>query len=425
MRKIIGLLAIIVTSTLLLFTQDTSEFMFIVYLLILYLGNSFLISKLVNNDLVPLLTTTEIFYILDFYLLLNNDLYGSIVFCFLAVAFSFLSIVCLVKEVRRDLPKEEIANEPEHFEKMRKVSLVLCIIAFVYNIILLGLIDYSVAECVYPLAMLIMTLLMTSVIVYQGFIGYNLHKQKSKAKKEMLVVSAISGNINTFNINKKENNRYKGLLISNRPYFMLSIFYLLFLPFVLNNESNIMRIVHICFFVYIFVVMYYPLSKCEFYGFRKNDSKYRISWKEHFKKSFVCNLIFLLCGITLSFTLYYVHNSNVDYQGSRIHSHDSSISFTEEDYDKLELEVRNDYEGISYVGFESNDNEFTNDSGEKYKRLYIYVYTDESDIVYLYKYIKYTTTSPDHKKGEIEAPKTRVIADFDKTEIGNRNISFF
>ena len=182
MRKVIGLLAVLVTATLLFFTQQTNEFMMIVYLLILYLGNSFLISNKDNNDLVPLLTCTEFFYVFDFYLFVNHKNVATI-FSFLAIVFSCLTIVCLLKEKQTNLLKTTIKNEKEKSNKMNKVALLFLIIALVFNIVLISFIDYNKQIAINELTMLVMILLMTVVIFLQGFIFKDSKKDAETKKK--------------------------------------------------------------------------------------------------------------------------------------------------------------------------------------------------------------------------------------------------
>ncbi len=425
MRKVIGLLAIIVTATLLLFTGDTSPFMLVVYLLILYLGNSFLMSQKESNDLVPLFTTTELFYVFDFYLVFKNEPEAWL-FCFLAVAFSLLSIILLVKEKKTNLPIVAINEEKKKYDKMRKISLVLLIGALVFNVILLSLINFYSITGIYELTLLAMTLLMTVTIIYQGYIAREPKNENDETKADMLVVSAVAGNINTFNVNNKKNDKYKRRIVSNRPYFILSMFYLLFLPQVLHESSNLIRILYVCFFVYLLIIMYYPLAKSEYYGFRKNDKKYRLGWLDYLKKSIIYNVIFILCGLTLSFSIFYFYSirEGRSYQTS-IHAFDSSINFTSEDKENISSEIRNKYKDDIYLAFEDDYMEKTNDIGERYKSLLVYTYDDNDSNVYVYEYRKYTTESNEHKLGEVREYGYKSVAPFDKSEIDNKNLTFY
>ncbi len=423
-RRVINLLAMILTVTLMFITQNTSEYMFILYILILYLGNSFLMSNKSNNDLVPLLTCTELFYLFDFYLFVNHSAVAN-VFAYLAVIFSFLLIICILKERRNNLPTVTIKREIKKQKLMLSVSLACLLIAFLFNVILLSLINYHNINYIYPLTMLLMTLCMTTVIIYTGYIDRD--KKTKHKKKQRLILSVVTGHTNVFNQDEDAKQKFKGPVISNRPYFILSLFYLLFLPQTLHISSNLLRILYIIFFIYILIIMYYPLVKCEYYGFRNNDSSYRLSFKEHFKKSFVYNTIFLLSGLTLSFSLYYVYNGPIRLLENGeipISKHDEGLMFTDGEINEIEESIRDDFDKVIYVGFEENDNEFKNEAGEKYKRLYVYAYADDSIDVYLYVYYKYTTKTRLHDLGAIENVSSYISPSLTKDNLDSLNIDF-
>ncbi len=424
MRRVINLLAMVLTVTLMFITQDTSEYMFILYILILYLGNSFLMSHKNSNDLVPLLTCTELFYLFDFYLFINHRAEANI-FAYLAVIFSFLLIVCILKERRSNLPPTTIKREKKKQKQMLGLSLGFLLFAFLFNVILLSLINYHNINYIYPLTMLIMTLLMTTVIIYTGYIDRD--KRTKKKRHQRLIISAVTGHTNVFNKDEEVRQKFTGPIISNRPYFILSLFYFLFLPQSLHISNNMVRLLYILFFIYLLVIMYYPLVKCEYYGFRHNDSNYRISFKEHFKKSFVYNMIFLISGLTLSFSLYYVYNGPTRLMENGeipITRHDAGLMFTNKEIDEIELAIRNDFDKSVYVGFEENDNELQNEVGERYKRLYVYAYTDDSIDVYLYVYYKYTTETHLHKLGTVERISSYISPSLTKDGLDSLNIDF-
>lgn len=389
MKRIIGFLAIIVTATLLLFTNQTNEFTFIIYLLILYLGNSLLISYNKKAELIPLLTCTQLFYIIDFYLLIKGE-NSAIIFAFLAVIFSFLTIILILKDINENVSQVEIKNERKKEILLKKISLVGLLIGLLFNVIILAFVSCSNVNCLYDITMLLMTLIMTIVIIYQGFI--------SKNKK-----------------------RY----ISNRPYFVLSVFYLLFLPEILEYSPLLFKILVVCFLAYILIILYYPLVKCEYYSLRRIHPKYKISFKEHLKKSFVYNSVLLLCALTLSFSLYYGYNDNVESSSKlSVYGHNDKVEFTKNDYDDIELKIRGEFDDAVFLGIKETQGEQTTSDGEKYKETTIYGYNDNSNDVYVYVYRKYTTNSKKHKISEIVEESSGLSEDLTVDDVKELNIDF-
>ncbi len=418
MRRVIGLLAIVVTATLMFLTSNISEFMMIVYLLILYLGNSYLISYRSNNDLVPALTCTEFFYIFDFYLLINHHS-GANTFAMLAVLFSALLIVCYMKEKKTDLPVVEYEDEDKKLLTFRKISLVMLFIALIFNVILLSLIDFSKINYIYEIVMLVMTLLLTIIIICEGY----LISDKKQVSKDSLLASTMSLNINSFSYDSVNDKRYQGRVVSNRPYFILSLFYFLFLPAVLDAATPLLFWLYIAFYVYLLVVMYYPLAKSEYYSFRRNDKKYRFSWLNYLKKSFIYNLIFLLCGLTLSLSVYYVYNKPLRKEVKV--NHDASIAFTEDDKETIEKEIRNRFDDVIYLGYEENNNEYSDNDVDKYKKMTIYAYGENDSEVYIYVYYKYTTDTKEHHEGSLELKAAYVSPVMTKDSLDTSNIKPF
>ena len=98
--------------------------------------------------------------------------------------------------------------------------------------------------------------------------------------------------------------------------------------------------------------------------------------------------------------------------------------FTDGEINEIEESIRDDFDKVIYVGFEENDNEFKNEAGEKYKRLYVYAYADDSIDVYLYVYYKYTTKTRLHDLGAIENVSSYISPSLTKDNLDSLNIDF-
>lgn len=157
--------------------------------------------------------------------------------------------------------------------------------------------------------------------------------------------------------------------------------------------------------------MFLPLTKANYYFNRRNgrilqiDNLINLSWKNQLKGQFI-TLIPLLIIIAVTYSIEYKEyletNKISEDKSIEILNYDSTITFTEKDYETITgLLIEKLGENIS-IRFGEISEEKTSETQEKYIYINCYVYQNEKEEFLVYTYKKYLTESKNHKLGELE-----------------------